>query len=213
MGLIEILYAVSNSPLDDERWSAYLHYLPKNIQERIQRYQRWQDRQATLFGKLLLREGLKRRGHHPARIHDLTWNSYGRPSLVGSIDFNISHAGDYVVCGIIDHGRIGIDLEQIRPIELTDFESSFTPQEWQRIQCATNKSRSFYECWTSKESLIKADGRGLSLSLSDITIDGPKVALSNTCWFLHRIDLNADYICHLATDMKNPTFFLTEVKF
>ncbi|MBF0477184.1 MAG: 4'-phosphopantetheinyl transferase superfamily protein [Deltaproteobacteria bacterium] len=210
MGLIEILYAVSSNLLDDAGWSAYLHHLPKNIQERILRYHRRQDRQATLFGKLLLREGLKKRGHHPTRIHDLTWDPSGLPSLDGSIDFNFSQ---YVVCGITDHGRIGIDLEQIRTIELADFESSFAPREWQRIQQATDKHRSFYEYWTSKESVIKADGRGLSVPLTDITIDGPKVTLSNTCWFLHRIDLNADYVCHLATDMVDPTFRLSEVKF
>jgi 4'-phosphopantetheinyl transferase len=51
-----------------------------------------------------------------------------------------------------------------------------------------------------KESVVKADGRGLSLPLTSIeAVDGFAVA-DNRRWSVRRLEMAAGYSCHLASD-------------
>ncbi len=63
MGICEnviwVLYASFDKPLSEACWQYYLAKVPLNLQNKILSYHRWQDRQAGLFGKLLLSQGLK----------------------------------------------------------------------------------------------------------------------------------------------------------
>ena len=86
-------------------------------------------------------------------------NEYGKP-LSNNIWFNIAHSKGMVIFAK-GESSIGIDIERIRPYhnELKDYISS--EEENRYIVEETN----FYEIWTSKESLTKADGRGINKSI------------------------------------------------
>ena len=61
--MIATLYTHFNTNLSGRSWAIYMNKLPEVFQEKIERYKRWQDKQARLFGKLLLIESLKTYGY------------------------------------------------------------------------------------------------------------------------------------------------------
>ena len=196
--MVYLIYAHFDKRLPDEVWNHYFCTLPENIQNEIKRYQRWQDRQSRLIGKFLLREGLQHVGYNHNCLDTLSLDQYGRPFIDHKIDFNISHSEGYVVCAITDQGRLGIDIERITPIELSDFEKYMTSDQWEIIRKSGNSYKGFYDYWTIKESVLKADGRGFSIPLEHIRTKSKKAVLHDTIWFLKKIDIHSNYSCHLA---------------
>ncbi len=210
--MIQILFTYFDSKLPGNIWDYYLQKVPKNIRERISRYRRWEDRQLGLFGKMLLLDGLGEYGYRSNCLDNLSYNKFGRPFLDNSIDFNVSHAGRYVVCAISDRGKVGIDIEKIRLVELADFERYMTDEEKTAIRESDRQYETFYEYWTKKESVVKADGRGLSISLKNISISGKSALLDNGRYFLVNIDnIDASYKCHLAVSFEEPEIRIKEV--
>lgn len=201
--MIQVLYVSFHEKLPDDLWHQYLYRLPQVIRNKISRYVRWQDRHAGLFGKLLLLEGLQDYGYSPSCLERLSQNEFGRPFLSPETDFNISHSGEYAVCAISDKARVGIDVEAIRPVNLRHFQDHLTDGEWQAITTSGNPYETFYHYWTIKESVIKADGKGLSTPLSDVVIRDRKALLKETVWFLSELNLHPHYKCHLATNLEH----------
>ncbi len=255
--MIHVLFTCFDSEIPDERREYYLRKMPESIRNKINRYVRWQDRQAGLFGKLLLLKGLTEYGGYPPGcLNSLSYNDFGRPFIDSDIDFNISHSGDYVVCAVgtrrrrvptdervgIDiekirpavlsdfkkymtsdgertrrrrvptDERVGIDIEKIRPIVLSDFKNYMTSQEWESIEASDRQYDRFYEHWTMKESVIKAEGRGLSIPLTDIRLYRGKAAVYDTVWFLRELMLDVRYKCYLAANSEQPEFEIREVR-
>lgn len=70
--------------------------------------------------------------------------------------FNISHSHGLVTL-VIDDVPIGIDIERIRSVDkdLIDYISNNEEKEY------IHDEVSFYEIWTSKEALVKAEGKGI----------------------------------------------------
>ncbi len=165
---------------------------------KISAFRKWQDAHASLFGLLLLKKGLAHYGAvlNPAAI---TKTSFGRPYLNEPIDFNISHAGECVVCVISDDTVVGVDVEEVNNIDLSAFESYFI-REWPQIESSTNPLKTFYELWTQKEAVIKADGRGLSAPLETLTVVKDQCLFGGHTYFVKSLDLkNERYIAHLAS--------------
>ena len=181
-----------------------LSTLPAFLGEKILRYRRWEDRQAVLVGKLLLREVLAKRGYAPDCLERLRFDSYGRPHLEENVDFNISHSGEFVLCAVASGGRVGVDVERVRDLDISQFHKYFSAESWQEITASENRPQSFFDHWTMRESVIKADGRGLSIPLKKLHVEEGAVALDGKNWFLKKLDLAPGYSCHLATDGKNP---------
>jgi len=224
--MIWVFYASFDRQFSEDVWQYYLSKIPLSLQNKILSYHRWQDRQSGLFGKLLLSEGLKLYGYSPDSLNHLSYTGFGRPYLDNSgIDFNISHSGDYVICAITDQGRIGIDIEKIKPIDLFGFERYMTPPEWKAIRESAEPYHTFYSYWTKKESAMKAYGCGLSVPLDKILIDNDKaVFYSNFFYknnmdmdmgnnlFLKEIVINISYKCHLATNIENAKIRIFEIQ-
>ncbi|MDY6949886.1 MAG: 4'-phosphopantetheinyl transferase superfamily protein [Thermodesulfobacteriota bacterium] len=211
--MILVSYTHFDSRLPEDRWRHYLHRVSGPVQRPILRYHRWQDRQAGLFGKLLLQEGLREYSYDNVSLDDLSYNPFGRPFLDHPLDFNISHSHGYVICSITERGRVGIDIEKIRAIDLSDFQRYMSPQEWKNVQEAASPYERFYEYWTMKESIIKADGSGLSIPLEHVRIKENRAELYHTRWFLREIGIHFDCKCHLATDLESPPLTLREFQF
>ncbi len=66
---------------------------------------------------------------------------------------------------------MGVDLEYLdRATDALEVaRNSFTGNEFRQIEGITDpdaRQRAFFGCWTRKEAVVKADGRGLSLPLT-----------------------------------------------
>ena len=198
--MIKIYYSTVLKPLSAPKLACYLAQIPVTQQKKFSTYARWQDSHANLFGKLLLQYGLSRAGLANCSLEDVKCSTHGRPYLDDAIDFNISHSGQVVVCVLSDEYRVGIDIEEIKPIELNDFTGQWTPQELQSIMSSVNPYEAFYQLWTKKEALLKAWGIGLSIPLAHIHMAENYGILKGTQWFVQAIEVAKNYQVHLVTD-------------
>jgi 4'-phosphopantetheinyl transferase len=142
-------------------------------------------------------------------------NSHGKPFVHEAISFNMSHSGEYALCGIWDGRPIGVDIEQNLPIADLSLVASchFSPSEQSDLDSLTEQDRihAFYRCWTRKEAILKADGRGLSIPLNsfDVTLLPQEEPVVRRCdasvharqhWRLQDIPLGPAYTGALAVD-------------
>ncbi|HIT32695.1 MAG TPA: 4'-phosphopantetheinyl transferase superfamily protein [Candidatus Enterenecus stercoripullorum] len=87
----------------------------------------------------------------------------GAPHSGDSI--SISHSGGLVVCAL-GATPLGLDTEEVRASPAALPAEYFTVQERRWINLQPQPLRAFFRLWTRKESLIKAEGSGLSRMLS-----------------------------------------------
>src|SRR5690606_24435151 len=126
-------------------------------------------------------------------------NEYGKPSLDDNTFFNLSHSGKFVICAFHTQ-EVGIDIEEIKEIDLKDFKSIFTEEEKYKLKHSSNPLKDFYRYWTIKESVIKAEGKGLSIPLQLIDASGNgEVLYGDTTWYITEFSFLENYCCSLAT--------------
>lgn len=198
---LQVYYARNREKWDEIKYERYLSVLPPVMQARIRRYYRWQDAQASLLGKLLLLEAWKPYGLDRQKLRDLQYTEYQRPFLPNTPDFNITHSGDLVACAISADTAVGIDIEVFSKISLSDFNKLWTEREWKEISENAHDLSVFFSYWARKEAVIKAEGRGMSIPLQDIDIQGNKGMVYNKdVFFLYNLKLDAKAASWLATD-------------
>lgn len=210
---VHVLYTFFDQRLSQLAWERYLCKLPKETQTRILRYRRWEDRQAAVYGRLLLAEGLKRFGYTASATSGTRPDAHGRPILESGVDFNLSHSGRYVVCAMSERVRVGIDIEKRKEFCFTDLADCFSAEEWEEMAKSGNREAAFYDFWTMKESVLKGDGRGLSIPMGQVVIKDNLVRLDGTTWFLKELNFGPDYSCHLATNAECPSIEMQKVEF
>ena len=86
------------------------------------------------------------------------------------MNFNLSHSHDLALYAFTLQRRIGIDLEQLRPISMAEqiAKRYFSSQEnavFSKLS-QMQKQEAFINGWTSKEAYVKAIGEGLALPLN-----------------------------------------------
>jgi 4'-phosphopantetheinyl transferase len=199
--MIKIYYADLKAQLNDAIFFNYLNLFPIEIKNKILKFHRWEDAQASLLGKLLLKNGLKNIGID-SDLSELKYTKYGRPYIENVCDFNISHSGQYIVCAISTDGKIGVDVEEIKPIALDGFRSWFPEEEWAEIITSKNIYHAFYYYWTAKESIIKAEGSGLSIPIENIVLKEGQALIGKVIWYYKPITLFDNCVMQIASDKK-----------
>lgn len=196
-----VYYTYFETNISTKLFEDRLNSLPSFMREKIKKFRRWQDSLASLYGKLLLQEGFEKFSVS-ATLNDLIYTEFNKPYLKdNSVSFNISHSGSYVLCAISNEvDSLGVDVEEIKDIDINDFQKVWTEEEWKLITSSDLKV--FYEYWTRKESLVKAVGKGLELNLQSIDVRDSKVEINNKLYFLKKLDLHTNYALHL-TSIKN----------
>lgn len=166
------LYAIKvPEKLDTLLFHRLLEHVAPEKRSRIKRFVREQDRIRGLFGDLLIRTVLMQKTGMLNNEISFVTNEYGKPFLKGrdDIHFNISHSGQWVVAAI-DSRPIGVDVEEVAPVDLSISEHYFSPDEHEDLMNQNDKLGYFFTLWTSKESYIKVLGKGLSHPLNAFSI-------------------------------------------
>ncbi|GAC1705562.1 MAG: hypothetical protein NVS9B7_11540 [Flavisolibacter sp.] len=187
----------------------YLGALPDYMQHKARQFRFWQDKQAYIFGKLLINRFLKDYTISSG-LQDLLYNAYSRPYLPGLLDFNISHGGAYIVGLVSDECRVGIDIEKIEAFNYEGWENQFPSAEWQRIKkaCSLNNWEPFYNFWTKKEAILKAHGTGLILPTPSFSSDKDPVAIEDQLYYSYKVEIDKAYCANYALSKKlKPTQF------
>ena len=177
--------------------------MPPALAAAARRYRRWEDRQASLLGKLLLEAQVDRAGLRTS-LANLRHSAHGRPWLPGTGDFNISHAGSRVICGWSNRGRIGVDVELHRPeLRLADFEALLSAPEQVELNMAADPVRELIRIWTLKEAVAKAEGSGIAgAALPDCAgcSPGRPVRFGGRDWYLRGFEDAGHRIACAAED-------------
>ena len=180
-----------------EHFWDYLPCVAQEEQEKALRFVHMEDRVRSLTAALLRRiVTCKKTGlSEPA----FQIGAYGKPYLAGMphVHFNLSHAGELVIFAWADD-PVGVDVEPLRPIELTPYLCFFSEAERQRIRQSVDPVDAFFLLWTSREAFAKRDGTGLSLfenggdfRLTEGTASygNETCAAKSLCYQNHRISL------------------------
>lgn len=98
---------------------------------------------------------------------------HGKPYLQNSSDnfFNLSHSGDYVLCGIADR-QIGVDIQKRHDKDVSRVK--------EKIHNAQDKDEDFFLLFSAKEAFCKCTGEGLQRDLSHIAVDCEKGMVKDT---------------------------------
>lgn len=201
---MKIYYYENTVQISLELFNLYLNKLPFHWKEKIISYRRWQDRQASLYGKLLLVEGLKNIGIYLNNHIEFQFSDNNRPSLPDlGIDFNISHTQGIVVCAISEEYKVGIDIEMIREVGLNYFTETMTLTQWKEINSEPDRYSTFFKYWAIKESVLKVDGRGITLPLDIMEVHDDSIQLDSGKWYVTSLDIKEGFMAYIATEIKD----------
>jgi len=110
---------------------------------------------------------------------EFCYNQFGKPRIseainMRKISFNASYSHNIALIAIALERDIGIDIEWIyRDCEHVEIANEFFSERERNVFLKLpneSKVEAFYKCWTRKEALVKAIGKGLSFSLKDFDV-------------------------------------------
>ena len=147
------------------------HYLLQLISEekraRCLQFQFRQDALRVLYGELMIRYLICRQFSCDNKEISFYQNEEGKPYVKNlPIYFNLSHSGDFVVCAISEQ-EVGVDIEQIKPIDLQLAKRYFHANECKDLfaQKEADRLNYFFSLWTLKESYLKWHGEKMATPL------------------------------------------------
>ncbi len=98
----------------------------------------------------------------------------GKPQLAGEnpLTFNLSHSRSIAVLAVAHGQPVGVDVEDVRPIEPQVATRSFSAAELAKLNTLRGDAwlDGFYRCWTRKEAILKAEGVGLHRALDSFDV-------------------------------------------
>jgi len=201
----------------DETLDRCTSLLSSDERFRMQRLRFAKDRARYAVSHANLRTILGRYLDLPPSAVAFCFSHFGKPVLSPillrpfNLNFNMSHTRCLSLLAISTDFELGIDVEEIRPIERDLADRHFS--EFERAQLNHLQEdmwlKGFYNCWTRKEAILKAEGVGLHAKLDafDVTLRPNSIAALlgyqpdsrlTKNWHLIDIDLSQNYSAALA---------------
>ncbi len=150
-------------------WHLVLSELSQSERTRIDRLRRWPDQLNSAIGWHLLH---RLADHDGTTVHRAVT---GRPCAQPPFDVSLSHSDRWTGVALSRIGRIGIDIEAVRPVTTMLHRRCLGASElgWlHEVEPGMERDRRFFRLWTAKEAYLKALGVGLSVDPRDVEIDG-----------------------------------------
>ncbi len=212
--LWRISLGIASAPLPEIQILLNQAYAVLNTaeRERAARMRAGATREEFIAGRGCLRRLLGSVLDADPRTLALEAGSHGKPFLrsrPGEVlpEFNLAHSRGVILIGLSAAGAIGVDVEYLDPgVELYDIaRTAFHADDLARIRLAATQDEglaAFYRCWTRKEAVAKADGRGLTLEPTSFaaganTTDEQRVVLNGEIppphkFYVRGIDVGPD---------------------
>lgn len=150
--------------------------------ERFGRYQVQRRRNDLVLSRIMLRMIWTRLGLGRQGDCGLVADARGKPHLAPgagrpALHLNTADTAGMITWAFSREGPLGCDVELIGADKDAVAGSHFAPQEladYRRLEGERKRHR-FYELWTLKEAVLKADGRGLGIPLGSFgfRFEGP----------------------------------------
>lgn len=150
----------------------YLEFLSKYKKRQLLRCKNYECIKETIVGEIVAKKSIAK--FLNINFYDIEFDIgiNGKPYVNNlNIYFNISHSNGLVVCAV-DHNPIGIDIEKIKPINLSIMNYFFKKNEKNYVLNGPtldftknneyNVFCRFFEIWTAKEACLKFSGLRIS---------------------------------------------------
>lgn len=204
---IHIFYIKHTEKLPADIFQRLLLQLPALFQHEIKSYKHWEGAQASLLGKIILSYGFEKLNLNYS-LHNIQIGEKDRPFINDEVDFNISHSGEYIICAIAQHAKVGVDIEKHRTLNISLFRKYFDNNEWGVIQTSSIPQKTFFDLWSIKESAIKCDGRGVEvlgkthvfLSLANSLSDSKELNCDGDRFYFQQLDIDLNYACSVCSN-------------
>jgi 4'-phosphopantetheinyl transferase len=204
-----------------------LPLLSRDECQRAERFHRPTDRQRFIAGRVILRKIISAYlALAPDEVR-FVYNEYGKPFISGdqnrgALSFNLSHSNGVALYAVARKRRVGVDVEYMREdfATLEVAERFFSKDEFEALKAAPvdRRTEAFFNCWSRKESYIKAIGMGVSYPLDGFTVSlAPDVApallkvdadaTEAARWKMNWLDAGEGYTAALIVE--NPPVFLS----
>lgn len=159
--------------LNKNEYEKWYSLMSMDRRARVDGFRFEDDKKRTVAGEMLARKAIAEQcGVAPESVR-FAVGKYGKPYAVDlEIEFSVSHSCDMAVCAV-DFSPVGIDIEKIRPIDLTAAKRVCNREELIYLfgGVPTKKDfayttdiavlKRFFELWTAKEAYGKHMGTGL----------------------------------------------------
>ncbi len=150
-----------------------LEILSPDERQRYRRFRYDRDRRLYLTAHILLRATLAELGNRSPESWSFSVNRHGKPHVVpdnGSppLRFNLTHTAGLAACVVSAEYDVGLDAEFLdRRTDPGLANRFFSPVERAQLEDLSGEERSqtFFDIWTLKESYVKGRGIGVSLPL------------------------------------------------
>lgn len=219
---------VESTLLDEDRLRAYKKFLSAAELARSGKFKSASRYREYVVTRGLLRQVLARLTGLDITVIEFPDGEHGKPRLDNILDgktvaFNVSHSHGLALVALTLEGRLGVDLEKIRPE--VDWRSLakqyFSGTEVRALDRYPDDPglKAFYTCWTRKEAFVKALGAGISYGLDefDVSIDPDEAYAALTIrraeedasrWLVKNIPVPETHVAALALDRSACNFRL-----
>lgn len=152
---------------------------------------------------------------------------HGKPELAAelgaSLEFNLTHSGDFALVATSRTAPVGVDVERIRafPNALAIARRFFASPEIAALSDLSDpeQAAAFFNLWTCKEAMVKATGQGIAHALARFeftggnppalrSVDGKAAAAGQ--WSLRSFQPAAGYVAAVAAPVSNARFIFHE---
>jgi len=169
--------------------------------EKSQRFMRREDQYSYIVAhalkRLVLASELNR------HVSDLMFSSspFGKPFLLNEpLYFNLSHTTGMIAFVCSRYGEVGVDVEHC--MRTTWHQSvarmTLSDMEYKCMEKKPDREKYFLKLWTMKESVAKADGRGVSLNFRQIIADDAGIVVDATRWCVQYYYPSKEHVATLA---------------
>lgn len=149
--------------------------LSDDERDRAERMKDAGTRRRFVTARACLRSALERLTHVAAREIRFDYGRRGKPLLPGGPSFSLSHSGERVLIAVSARGRVGVDVERIRPVRRLEALAArwLAPGEraWLAAAGEGGVEAAFFDVWTRKEAFAKALGSGLATPFRSFSVD------------------------------------------
>lgn len=189
--IVQVYCTHITEPWEQKEFDRLLGLLSAEMQKSVLMETGWEEQYGNMARKLLLLHGLKKASFDLKEpLQQIQYTPTGKPYIPNAPNFSAANDGTVAVCALSSTSVLGIDVERIKPTNLADFREKLTFLEWREIYSDIIPLRRFYEIWTIKESVIKADGEAGKSKIKDIFVQ-PDVAFCNAkYWYINPVELD-----------------------
>lgn len=188
-------------------WVNHEYILSGQESEQVGRFRFSEDRMRYIAGKVVVRLLLKR--YLDVETIDFSVSERGKPyhkKIAGkqTVDFNISHSGEFILAGFAVGMDIGVDVQEMAGCpDYWEIAGNFYTEE-EAEDVIKEGSALFFQYWAAKEAYVKALGIGLGRGMDFFSVRNGEIiekGRNDQGWFLYPVRIKG-YAAYVAVHKK-----------